>query len=210
MGSRGESADIVGLQTLIHPKRPLAVFSLSNPPQATSTTIPNMDQYDTLELRNRDVTETLSNVSDFGFNDKYDNLDLRNRTIVETLSPVDDLGQDKKDAGENGDTNGKEVEEKKFDELELRNRTVTETLSPLENLGQDKKKEKTSSNGVNGAAPEEKKFDELELRNRTVTEILSPVADLGQDNKEDDDTGEVEAKRQKLDGMSLASEGVKE
>merc|ERR1712098_425064 len=80
-----------------------------------------------------------------------------------TLSPVDDLGQDKKDAGENGDTNGKEVEEKKFDELELRNRTVTETLSPLENLGQDKKKEKTSSNGVNGAAPEEKKFDELEL-----------------------------------------------
>merc|ERR1712121_568402 len=201
MGSRGESADIVGLQTLIHPKRPLAVFSLSNPPQATSTTIPNMEQFDTLELRNRDVTETLSNVSEFGCNDKYDKLDLRNRTVVETESLVEDFGQDKTENG-NTEANGKEGEEKKYDELELRNRTITETLSPLENLGQDKKEEVTS-NGVNGGAADGKEFDELELRNRTVTEILSPVEDLGQDRKDEDDTGEVEAKRQKLDGMSL-------
>merc|ERR1712034_176936 len=112
--------------------------------------------------------------------------------------------------GSSNGVNGAAPEEKKYDELELRNRTVTETLSPLENLGQDKKEEKSSSNGVNGATPGTNEFDELELRNRTVTEILSPVADLGQDKKDDDDTEEVEAKRQKLDGMSLASEGVKE
>merc|ERR1712080_733273 len=121
-----------------------------------------MEQYDTIELRNRDVTETLSNVSDFGCNDKYDKLDLRNRTIVETESLVEDLGQDKKENGSTTEANEKEEvtsngvnggakEEKKFDELELRNRTVTETLSPLENLGQDKKEEVTS-NGVNGGA----------------------------------------------------------
>merc|ERR1712066_1122541 len=98
------------------------------------------DKYDTLELRNRDVTETLSKVDDFGCNQnpEFDKLELRNRTITETLSPVADLGQDPKPEG--AAANGKE-EEKKFDELELRNRTVTETLSPLEDLGQDPKVE---------------------------------------------------------------------
>merc|ERR1719370_1336169 len=102
---------------------------------SVTTVLTMSEEYDTLSLRNRDVTETLSSVADLGQDkkeepepEKYDTLELRNRTVTETLSPLEDLGQDKK-------------EEKIYDELELRNRTVTETLSPLEDLGQDKKDE---------------------------------------------------------------------
>eukprot|EP00091_Calanus_sinicus_P001138 TRINITY_DN1108_c0_g1_i6.p1 TRINITY_DN1108_c0_g1~~TRINITY_DN1108_c0_g1_i6.p1 ORF type:complete len:116 (-),score=29.19 TRINITY_DN1108_c0_g1_i6:60-407(-) len=88
--------------------------------------------YDTLELRNRDVTETLSKAADLGCNQnpEFDKLALRNRLVTETLSPVADLGQDAKKDGVNGE---------EFDKLELRNRTVTETLSPVDDLGQDPK-----------------------------------------------------------------------
>merc|ERR1712154_535890 len=56
-------------------------------------------EFDTLELRNRDVTETLSPVEDLGQDKKeeFDTLELRNRTVEETLSPLEDLGQDKKE-----------------------------------------------------------------------------------------------------------------
>merc|ERR1712080_342443 len=103
--------------------------------------VPTMEQYDTIELRNRDVTETLSNVSDFGCNDKYDKLDLRNRTVTETLSPLENLGQDKKEEVTSNGVNGGATDAKEFDELELRNRTVKEIFSPVEDLGQDKKED---------------------------------------------------------------------
>merc|ERR1712025_1459595 len=103
-------------------------------------------EFDTLELRNRTVTETLSPVADLGQDkkkeengtsngkkaedeaEKYDTLELRNRTVTETLSPVEDFGQDKKDNEDEPD-----AKKQKFDTLSLRNRDVTETLSPLEN-----------------------------------------------------------------------------
>merc|ERR1712130_673947 len=104
-------------------------------------------EFDTLELRNRDVTETLSPVADLEQDKKkeFDELELRNRTVTETLSPLEDLGQDKKvekkeEAPPAEEKNGKAEEEinpDDYDKLELRNRTVTETLSPLEDLGQD-------------------------------------------------------------------------
>merc|ERR1712076_209645 len=110
------------------------------------TSIPTLlttmtDDYDTLSLRNRDVTETLSKKEDFGCNEaakKFDKLELRNRTVTETLSPVADLGQDQP-AETNGASNGAENGSAEFDTLELRNRTVTETLSPVADLGQDAK-----------------------------------------------------------------------
>merc|ERR1711887_61084 len=67
-----------------------------------------------------DLTEDTTTMAEF------DTLALRNRDVTETLSPVDDLGQDKKEKETNGDakkpeTNGDAAE---FDKLELRNRTV--------------------------------------------------------------------------------------
>merc|ERR1712106_919556 len=119
------------------------------------------DEFDTLSLRNRDVTETLSPLDDLGQEqEEFDKLELRSRTVTETLSPLDDLGQD---------AEVKSVSSKEnFDKLELRNRTVTETLSPLSDLGQDAentngtKEKMSSSNG---------EFDKLELRNRTIKYI---------------------------------------
>ena len=86
---------------------------------------------------------------------EFDTLELRGRSVTETLSPLEDLGQDKQVGGDivvfgrnvlrrtddfqentNGATNGND---EKYDKLELRNRTVTETLSPVEDLGQEKK-----------------------------------------------------------------------
>merc|ERR1711890_217646 len=117
----------------------------------------NMAEFDTLALRNRDVTETLSPVEDLGQDKKkpetngdaaeFDKLELRNRTVTETLSPVEDLGQDKKET--NGTANGDDKEgtangddkEEEYDTLHLRNRVVTETLSPVDELGQDKKEQ---------------------------------------------------------------------
>merc|ERR1711935_874701 len=123
---------------------------------------------DTLALRNRDVVETFSPVSDLGHGqdasngdtpinpEDYDKLELRNRTVTETLSPVDDLGQDKKE------DDSSEDDEEEYDTLHLRNRVVTETLSPVDDLGQDPPAKK-------------QKYDTLELRNRDVTETLSPI-----------------------------------
>ena len=56
------------------------------------------NKFDTLELRSRTVTETLSPLDDLGQDveeEKYDTLELRSRSVTETLSPVDELGQDK-------------------------------------------------------------------------------------------------------------------
>ena len=58
----------------------------------------DVDKYDTLDLRNRTVTETLSPVSDLGQDNpdepsakkqKFDTLSLRGRDVTETLSLVD-------------------------------------------------------------------------------------------------------------------------
>merc|ERR1711935_665859 len=109
---------------------------------------------DTLALRNRDVVETFSPVSDLGQDKKkeFDELELRNRTVTETLSPLEELGQEKpnkKKTEGNGDAvnNGQDasngdtpINPEDYDKLELRNRTVTETLSPVDDLGQEKKK----------------------------------------------------------------------
>merc|ERR1712244_172814 len=111
---------------------------------------------------------------------EFDTLELRNRDVTETLSPLEDLGQDKKPEA-NGEEKEKETEEE-FDKLELRNRTVTETLSPLEDLGQDKEEEaKEEKKDEKPAAKDEPEFDTLHLRNRVVTETLSPLENLGQD-----------------------------
>merc|ERR1712080_85852 len=136
----------------------------------------NMAEFDTLALRNRDVTETLSPVEDLGQDKKkpetngdaaeFDKLELRNRTVTETLSPVEDLGQDKKET--NGTANGDDKEGEEYDTLHLRNRVVTETLSPVDELGQDKKEQEV---------PDTKKMkhDTLDLRNRDITETLTSI-----------------------------------
>merc|ERR1711892_1591292 len=83
------------------------------------------DEFDTLSLRNRDVTETLSPLDDLGQEqEEFDKLELRNRTITETLSVVADFGQDKADEPTS--------KKQKFDTLSLRNRDVKETLSPID------------------------------------------------------------------------------
>merc|ERR1711971_1432748 len=159
-----------------------------------------MAEFDTLELRNRDVTETLSKVDDLG-QDKpatngdsaeFDKLELRNRTVTETLSPVDDLGQDKKETNgtdkteTNGTSNGDAKEgDEEYDTLQLRNRVVTETLSPVDDLGQDKKEQEVPESSDE---PSKKKMkhetltsipaevhDTLELRNRDVEETLTNI-----------------------------------
>ena len=137
---------------------------------------------------------------------EFDTLELRGRSVTETLSPLEDLGQDKQVGGDivvfgrnvlrrtddfqentNGATNGND---EKYDKLELRNRTVTETMSLVKELGQDKEEEEEAE--AEGAAAEVTaenggQFDKLELRSRTVTETLSLVADLGQDKKEEEE-----------------------
>merc|ERR1719348_951896 len=70
-------------------------------------------EFDTLALRNRDVVETFSPVSELGQENKkeFDKLELGNRTVTETLSPLKDLGQDRKQekaANGNAETNGKD------------------------------------------------------------------------------------------------------
>merc|ERR1711953_613567 len=133
---------------------------------------------------------------------EFDSLELRNRTVTETLSPVEDLGQESK-AEENGVANGNAEEEEKYDKLVLRNRSVTETLSKVEDFGQNQENGH-GENGNKGEEeegveetlslvedfgknqkeeetteeePEAKKakFDTLALRNRDVTETLSPL-----------------------------------
>merc|ERR1711915_242329 len=150
-------------------------------------------EFDTLELRNRDVTEIYSPVADLGQDrkdgdenkeneeKKFDELELRNRTVTETLSPVEDLGQDKKEESEDEGTQDESEEEEeeeddeeeesvseeddqeKYDTLHLRKRVVTEIYSPVEDLGQD-------------PPHKQPKYDTLDLRNREVTETLSPMA----------------------------------
>merc|ERR1712080_236923 len=123
----------------------------------------NMAEFDTLALRNRDVTETLSPVEDLGQDKKkpetngdaaeFDKLELRNRTVTETLSPVDELGQDKKEQ-EVPDSNDEPATKKmKHDTLDPRNRDITETLTSI---------------------PAEV-HDTLELRNRNVEETLTNI-----------------------------------
>merc|ERR1712106_75999 len=127
-----------------------------------------INKYDTLSLRNRDVTETLSLQDDLGCNQnpEFDKLELRNRTVTETLSPMAKLGQDAK-------PNKDAVNGDEYDKLELRNRTVTETLSPVDDLGQDPKDEK-----ANGNNDEEEKEAELELRHFLLWMILDKTQRL--------------------------------
>ena len=132
---------------------------------------------------------------------EFDTLELRGRSVTETLSPLEDLGQDKQVGGDivvfgrnvlrrtddfqentNGATNGND---EKYDKLELRNRTVTETMSLVKDLGQDKEEEVAEGAAAEVTAENGGQFDKLELRSRTVTETLSLVADLGQDKKEE-------------------------
>merc|ERR1719310_1800848 len=114
-------------------------------------------------------------------NTEFDTLELRGRSVTETLSPLEDLGQDKQE-NTNGATNGND---EKYDKLELRNRTVTETMSLVKDLGQDKEEEEEEEGAAAEVTAENGgQFDKLELRSRTVTETLSLVADLGQDKKE--------------------------
>merc|ERR1712025_713842 len=159
------------------------------------------EEFDTLELRNRDVVETLSPVDDLGHDKKkeFDELELRNRTVTETLSSLEDLGQDKpaeakepepEPAAEPATNGDAPINPEDFDTLELRNRTVTETLSPVEDLGQDKEED-----------DEKAKYDTLHLRDRVITETLSPVEDLGQDPP---------AKKQKYDTLELRNRDVTE
>merc|ERR1711935_411057 len=93
----------------------------------TYLVMPQEEECDTLALRNRDVVETFSPVSDLG-QDKikeFDELELRNRTVTETLSPLEELGQDKKEANGNDVTTGDDaINPDDYDKLELRNRTV--------------------------------------------------------------------------------------
>merc|ERR1711909_160111 len=83
-----------------------------------------------LEDLNEETTTTMA---------EFDTLELRNRDVTETLSPVDDLGQDKKETNgtdkteTNGTSNGDAKEgDEEYDTLQLRNRVVTETLSPVD------------------------------------------------------------------------------
>ena len=135
---------------------------------------------------------------------EFDTLELRGRSVTETLSPLEDLGQDKQVGGDivvfgrnvlrrtddfqentNGATNGND---EKYDKLELRNRTVTETMSLVKDLGQDKEEEEEEEGAAAEVTAENGgQFDKLELRSRTVTETLSLVADLGQDKKEEEE-----------------------
>merc|ERR1712025_998664 len=94
-------------------------------------------EFDSLELRNRTVTETLSPVENLGQEskaeengeeeEKYDKLVLRNRSVTETMSKVEDFGQNQENGHEEKgeeEEGEEEAEEEKYDKLELRNRTV--------------------------------------------------------------------------------------
>merc|ERR1711862_354016 len=117
--------------SLVFSASPAAILSLlTDNMENTNGDANGKQEFDTLQLRNRTVTETLSPVEDLGQNkkeengkeqdkEKYDTLTLRNRTVTETLSEVKDFGQDAPE----------KKEEEKYDKLELRNRTVTETES---------------------------------------------------------------------------------
>ena len=151
---------------------------------------------------------------------KFDTLELRGRSVTETLSPLEDLGQDKQVGGDtvvfcvlrrtddfqedtNGATNGND---EKYDKLELRNRTVTETMSLVKDLGQDKEEEADGA-AAEVAAENGGQFDKLELRSRTVTETLSLVADLGQDKKEEE---EEKSNGEEFDKLELRGRTVTE
>merc|ERR1711874_157967 len=102
---------------------------------------------------------------------EFDTLDLRNRTVTETLSPLEDLGQEKK-VEENGATNGTAEDGEKHDKLVLRNRTVKETLSLVEDFGKNQENEDKTEDE---SESKKQKFDTLSLRTRDVTETLSPI-----------------------------------
>merc|ERR1711915_965712 len=112
------------LMTLIFSESPVSLIQLladdtmENPKNGSEAA--SEEKFDTLELRNRTVTETLSPVEDLGqdkkekaedSSDKFDKLELRNRTVTETLSLVEDFGTEAKaeeKTEENGDAeNGK-------------------------------------------------------------------------------------------------------
>merc|ERR1712098_427896 len=50
-----------------------------------------------IQLLADDTMENPKNGSEAASEEKFDTLELRNRTVTETLSPVEDLGQDKKE-----------------------------------------------------------------------------------------------------------------
>merc|ERR1711981_862095 len=113
-----------------------------------------------------DLTEDTTTMAEF------DTLELRNRAVTETLSPVEDLGQDKKET--NGTANGDDKEGEEYDTLHLRNRVVTETLSPVDELGQDKKEQEVPDSN-DEPATKKMKHDTLDLRNRDITETLTSI-----------------------------------
>merc|ERR1711915_523281 len=120
---------------------------------------------------------------------EFDTLELRNRDVTEIYSPVEDLGQDRKEGDENKENEDEGTQEEseeeeeeeddaedeeeesvsedddqeKYDTLHLRKRVVTEIYSPVEDLGQN-------------PPHRQPKYDTLDLRNREVTETLSPMA----------------------------------
>merc|ERR1712170_58043 len=125
-----------------------------------------------------DTMENTKNGSEAASDEKFDTLELRNRTVTETLSLVEDFGTEAKPddkTEKNGDAeNGKDEngdKDEKYDKLELRNRTVTETMSLVKDFGKNQESEDKEEK------PEAKKqkFDTLSLRNRDVTETLSPL-----------------------------------
>merc|ERR1712233_50313 len=91
--------------SLVFSASPAAILSLlTDNMENTNGDVNSKQEFDTLELRNRTVTETLSPVEDLGQDkkeengkeedkEKYDTLTLRNRTVTETLSEVKDFGQ---------------------------------------------------------------------------------------------------------------------
>ena len=160
---------------------------------------------------------------------EFDTLELRNRTVTETLSPLEDLGQETKvrkldnlsqsglelswQAEENGVANGSVEEEEKYDKLVLRNRTVTETMSKVEDFGQNQENghEEKEGNEEEEEEEEGEKYDKLELRNRTVEETLSLVEDFGKNQKDEETTEEEpDAKKPKFDTLALRNRDVTE
>merc|ERR1712227_917299 len=123
--------------SLVFSASPAAILSLLTDNMENTNGDANGEQdFDTLQLRNRTVTETLSPVEDLGQNkkeengkeqdkEKYDTLTLRNRTVTETLSEVKDFGQNKKEDEKNGSSEDakkgdEEANADKFDKLELK------------------------------------------------------------------------------------------
>merc|ERR1711971_190361 len=165
--------------------------------------------------------------------DEFDTLELRGRTVTETLSPLDDIGAEKKTSSAKRSRSSRkskssvtnhaaEPQEEEFDTLELRNRVITETLSPLDDIGQEgiengdevqekddtvetevtikRKSSRTSrASKISQSSASNQQFDTLALRNRDVTETLSPLDTVSEEETEVSDDDGPPAKKINLD-----------